>query len=287
VRRLIVLFVLAAALAAQPRRIVSTSPSITEILFALGLGDRVVAVSQYCHYPPEAERLPRVGGYVKPDIESIVALRPDLVILQSKAAESAGQYSRMKLDVLRVEDGDLATMFRGFRSIAARCGVPERGARLESEIRARLDAIRQRTAALPRRSLVFIVGRAPGRLENLIAVGKGSFLNELIEIAGGRNALAENLMPYPKISLEALFGLNPDVLVDMGEMSQTVGVTAEQKRKVVELWGTQPTLKAVTQKRVYAIAADIFVVPGPRVGEAAEAFERMLHPERSPKVPAR
>ena len=275
-RALIVFFSLAAALTAQPRRIVSTAPSMTETLFALGLGDRVVAVSQYCHYPPEAAKRPKIGSYLRPNVEAIVGLRPDLVLLQAKTPDSvAGQLERMKLPILEVEHGDLERMYAGIREIAARCGVPERGVKLESEIRARLDAIRRRTAGRPRRSLVFIVGRSPGRLDNLIAVGKGSYLNELIAIAGGVNALATTALPYPKLSLESMLGLNPDVLVDMGDMAETVGVTEEHKRHVVALWQRQPALKS----RVFAVASDIFVVPGPRVAEAAEAFEQMLHPE--------
>ena len=275
-RALIAILGLAAAAGAQPRRIVSSSPSVTETLFALGLGDRVVAVSQHCHYPPEALARPKIGSYLRPNVEAIVAHRPDLVILQAKTPDSvAGQLARVNLPVLQVEHGTLDTMFAGIRDIAARCGVAERGAKLESEIRARLDRVRRRTAALPRRSLVFIVGRTPNRLDNLIAVGKGSYLNELIAIAGGVNALAGNALAYPKLSLESMIGLNPDVLVDMGDMAETVGVTEEHKREVVALWRRHPALKS----RVYAVASDIFVVPGPRVAEAAEAFARMLHPE--------
>jgi iron complex transport system substrate-binding protein len=261
-RPLIVLLSLAAAAAAQPGRIVSTAPSVTETLFALGLGDRVVGVSQHCHYPPEATRLPKIGSYLKPNVEAIVGL-------------IAGQLARVKLPVLEVEHGTLGTMFTGIREIAARSGVPERGAKLESEIRGRLEAVRRRTSARPRRSLVFIVGRAPNSLDNLIAVGKGSYLNELIAIAGGVNALAGNALAYPKLSLESMIGLNPDVLIDMGDMAETVGVTEEHKRAVVALWRRYPALKS----RVYAVASDIFVVPGPRVAEAAEAFAQMLHPE--------
>ena len=127
---------------------------------------------------------------------------------------------------------------------------------------------------------MFIVGRSPGTLENLIAVGKGSYLNELIAIAGGVNALAADADAVSEsLARIACIGLNPDVLVDMGDMAETLGVTEEHKRSVVALWNRHPSLKAVAQKRVFAVAADIFVVPGPRVAEAAEAFERMLHPE--------
>jgi iron complex transport system substrate-binding protein len=278
VRVLAGVLIAAAALTAQPRRIVSTSPSVTETLFALGLGDRVVGVSQHCHYPPEALQRPKVGSYLRPNVEAIVGLKPDLVILQAKVPDSvAGQLERVKLPVFEVEHGDLESMFAGIRALASRCGVPERGAKLEAEIRARLDAVRRRTSALPRRSLVFIVGRTPGRLDGMIAVGKGSYLNELIAIAGGVNALAGSALPYLKVSLESVIGLNPDVLVDMGDMAETVGVTEAHRQEVVALWRQRALLKA----RVYAVASDIFVVPGPRVAEAAEAFAQMLHPEAS------
>lgn len=165
------------------------------------------------------------------------------------------------------------------RLVGARAGAPDRAARLVADIRARLDAVRRRTAGLPRRSLLFIVGRSPGRLEGIIAVGKGSYLNELIEIAGGVNALASNAMAYPKISVEGVLALNPDAIVDMGDMADTANVTEEHKREVVALWRRYATLKAVKAGRVYAVASDIFMVPGPRMAETAEEFDKMLHPE--------
>src|SRR5689334_8368552 len=106
-RLVIAWLTLASAVCAQPQRIVSTSPSITETLFALGLGDRVVAVSRHCHYPPEATKRPQIGTYLRPNVEAIVALRPDLVVVQSDAADAAAQLERMKLNVLKVEHGNL------------------------------------------------------------------------------------------------------------------------------------------------------------------------------------
>jgi iron complex transport system substrate-binding protein len=276
-RLLIVLLALTAALNAQPKRIVSTAPSITETLFALGLGNSVIAVSQHCHYPPEAAARPKIGTYINPNVEAILALRPDLVILQEKTGQAAAQLRRVGVATLELQHGTLETVFSAITAIGKQCGVPDRAAKLNARIHARLDAIRSRTAAKPRRSLVFIVGRNPGTLENLIAVGKGSYLNELIEIAGGVNALANTPMPYPKISLESMIGLNPDVLVDMGDMAETTGVTEEHKRSVVALWARYPALKAVAHHSVFAVASDVFVVPGPRVVDAAEAFEKMLH----------
>ena len=239
----------------------------------------MAGVSRHCHFPPEAATRPKVGTYVKPNVEAILALRPDLVIVQENSDRTSAQLERLKLNVLEVQHGDLERMLAGIQSIGDRCGVPARAVKLVSEIRSRLAVIRGRTARRPRRSLVFVVGRSPGTLDNLTAVGRGSYLNELIEIAGGVNALAHTAMPYPKISLEALIGVNPDVLVDMGDMAETTGITEEHKRSVVAMWSRHATLKAAANKRVFAVASDIFVVPGPRVAEAAEAFEKMLHLE--------
>jgi iron complex transport system substrate-binding protein len=275
-RPLIAWIIFTAALCAQPRRIVSTAPSLTETLFALGLGDAVAGVSQHCHYPPEAKSRPKIGTYVNPNVEAIVALRPDLVVLQETPSQAAAQLQRVGISTLVLHHGNLDSVFATITAIGNRCGIPDRAAKLNAEIHARLDAIRRHTAGQSRRSLVFIVGRSPGSLDNLIAVGKGSYLNELIEIAGGVNALAQTPMPYPKVSLESMIGVNPDVLVDMGDMAETLGVTEEHKRSVVALWSRYPTLKAVQHGRVFAVASDIFVVPGPRVVDAAEEFEKML-----------
>jgi iron complex transport system substrate-binding protein len=146
-------------------------------------------------------------------------------------------------------------------------------------MRSSLAVIRQKVAHLPKRRIVFIVGRTPGRIEDLIAAGSGSHLNELIEIAGGRNILRDSSAAYAKIGLEELLARNPEVIVDMGEMSQTVGVTEADKRAVVALWSRYPAIAAVRQHRVFAVASDIFVVPGPRVVDAAREFAHMLHPE--------
>src|SRR5437667_9212936 len=168
-RCLIALLALAVPLCAQPRRIVSTAPSITETLFALGLGDRVVGVSRHCHFPPQAATRTKVGTYVKPNVEAILALRPDLVIVQENSDRTSAQLERLKLNVLEVQHGDLERMLAGIQSIGDRCGVPARAVKLVSEIRSRLAVIRGRTARRPRRSLVFVVGRSPGTLDNRTA----------------------------------------------------------------------------------------------------------------------
>ena len=261
------------------QRIVSTSPSVTEMLYALGLGERVVGVTTFCRYPPEAAAKPKIGDYVRPNLEAIVALKPDLVVMEATGIRRAERLPALKLNVLEVDDGTLAGIYESLRRIGAAAGVPERAAALRSNMQAALEDLRRRTRGLTPRRLLFVAGRTPARLEDLIVVGRGSYLNELIEIAGARNAFADVGAPYLKVSLEQVLARNPEVIVDMGEMAQTAGASDEQKRAVVTLWERQPALAAVRERRVFAVASDIFMVPGPRVVEAARALARMVHPE--------
>jgi iron complex transport system substrate-binding protein len=126
---------------------------------------------------------------------------------------------------------------------------------------------------------MFVVGRTPGALEGIVAVGRSSYLNEVIEAAGGENIFRDSVAAYPKVPLEEILARDPEVIVDMGEMAQTGDVTEARKQSVVALWQRYGMLQAVKRARVFAVASDIFVVPGPRVIEAVRAFARMLHPE--------
>src|SRR5689334_3035049 len=186
-RRLIPGLLLALAAFAQPARIVSTSPSITESLFALGLGDRVVGVSTYCHYPPAVLRLAKIGTFIKPDAEKIALLRPDLVIVQkAKSAQPLpGRLAALGIKYVEVEPGSLAEVYSTIQDIGRATGVPDRAQRLIGDIRQRLDAIHARASGAPRPTVLLIVGRDPGLLSNLIGVGPGAYLDELIEVAGG------------------------------------------------------------------------------------------------------
>jgi len=127
--------------------------------------------------------------------------------------------------------------------------------------------------------MLFLVWRSPNALEGLIAAGRASYLNELITVAGGVNIFRDAPTAYPKVSLEEILARDPEVIVDMGEMARTAGVTEADKQRVLRLWDRYPSLTAVRTRHVFAVAADIFVVPGPRMVEAAREFARMLHPE--------
>ncbi len=278
-RRLFLSLACAAVLSAQPQRIVSTAPSITEILYALGLGDRVAAVTRFCRYPPEAQLKPKIGDYINPNIEAIAALKPDLVIIQTNPAHLRDRLSVMHLRIVELDQQNISGIYTSIRTIGDAAGVPERADKLIASIRADLDAVRSRAAALKPVRVMFVVGRSMGRLDGLVVAGKASFLNEVLHIAGGENVFHDALAAYPKVSLEEVMARNPEVILDMGDMSDTVGVTDQHKREIVALWDRVATVDAVKHHGVFAISSDIYIVPGPRVTESARAIFDMLHPE--------
>jgi iron complex transport system substrate-binding protein len=271
---------MAAGLApAQPKRIVSTAPSITEMLFALGLGDRVVGRTKYCRYPEAAKKIPEVGTYIQPNVEVILSLRPDLVVIQENPARLKEKFQAVRLEVLELKHTTVDDIFKAVSVLGRVTGVQSAAETLNRKMREELDSVRRKTEPLPKRRMMFVVGRTPNAIEGIIVVGKASYLNELIGVAGGVNIFADSVSPYPKVSLEEILARDPEVIVDMGDMSDTVGVTTEQKQRVVQLWQRYPTIGAVKRDGVYAVASDHFVVPGPRMVDAALEFARMLHPE--------
>jgi iron complex transport system substrate-binding protein len=279
VQRLIAILLLALPLLAQPGRIVSTAPGFTETLFALGLGDKVVGVSRYCNYPAAAQKLPRVGTYLKPSVERIAALRPDLVLMHEELSAEREQLERLGLRVLTLRNVTLPQILQTIQRIGDATGTATQAKQLLAGIETQFARVRSKLGSRVPRTLLFIVGRNTGTLENLVVTGKGSWLNEVMQVAGGRNAMGDGLVAYPKLSLEGVLRLDPDVIVDMGDMADTRSVPPQKIREVKALWSTQSTLRSVRAQRIFAVAADLFVVPGPRVGECAEAFARMLHPE--------
>jgi ABC-type Fe3+-hydroxamate transport system substrate-binding protein len=259
-----------------PARIVSTSPSITETLFALDLGERVVGVSTFCRFPPEAAKLPKVGTFLKPDAESIAQLRPDLVFVHEMENGIDRRLASLRIPFVIVGHGPLTAVFSTIRQISTAARVPERGDRLVADIERRLAVIRKGALQTQPRVL-FVIGRRPGMLADLVAVGPGSYVNDLIGLAGGRNVLDIPGQPeYPRISMETVLRVDPDVIVDTVDMGDTEEERGEHAVTNARLWSAYPTLAAVKAGHLYAATTDALVVPGPRVVEAAEWLAGLL-----------
>ena len=285
-RRNIIFWLLCAAAAfAQPARIVSTSPSITESLFALGLGDRVVGVSSYCRYPPAVLKLTKIGSFIKPDAEKIALLRPDLVVVQkAKSAQPLpGRLAALGIKYVEVEPGSLAEVYSTIQDIGRATGVGDRAQRLISDIRKRLDAIHAAASGGSRPSVLLIVGRDPGLLSNLIGVGPGAYLDELIEIAGGRNVLADSKVAYPRISMETVVRTDPEVILDAGAMGTTQNDGTKGESELKQPWMLHRELRAVRNGLVFGLTSEALVVPGPRVVDAVEMISRRIREARPPR----
>jgi iron complex transport system substrate-binding protein len=267
--------------AAPPRRIVSTAPNLTEMLFALGLGDRVVGVTTYCRYPEEARKLPKIGTFLEPDFERIVALRPDLVLTIKNPVQLSDRLRNFKLNVVEVNPETVSGIFDSLQAIGAATGAVPAASALSRQLRSGLDELRTTGTRLPPRRVLFLVGRTPGTLDGLIGAGKGTYLDELLALAGGSNILADTPMPYPKVSVETILARDPDVIIDMGDAAHAEGVPKERQEQVIALWARYPNLKAVRERHVLAVADDRLVVPGPRVVEAVVEFRRLLYPQAS------
>jgi iron complex transport system substrate-binding protein len=277
----LVLPIVASVRAANPSRIVSTSPSITETLFALGLGERVVGVSEYCRFPSAVLKLPKVGTFLKPDAELIAGLRPDLVFVHELSSGIDRRLAALRIPFVVVDRGTLGSVVSAIRQIAGAVGEPARGDSLVADIERRLQHVRSEADRASRPRALFIIGRSPGALTDLIAVGPGSYINDLIEIAGGRNVLAIQGQPeYPRISMETVLRLDPDVIVDTVDMGETEAERRLRQPINERLWRAYPSLAAVKNRRLHAATTDALVVPGPRVVDAAEWVATLLR-ERS------
>ncbi len=251
-----------------PRRIVSLLPSNTEILYALGLGDRVVGVSAFDDYPPEVEEKERVGDYFNPNLEKIVALKPDLVLTQASARienleRTLGRYG---IRVLALKNERLSELLDAFEAIGEATGTKERARALVDETRARLDAVRRRYEELARVRVLFILDVHP-----LYVVGRDSYLNDLLEAAGGENVAGRFSGAYPHLSPEVLFELEPEVILNASPAAEATDFF-EPFRK----------LRAVSMGRVHRFDSAVVMRPGPRVFEALEEIARRLHPEEPP-----
>jgi iron complex transport system substrate-binding protein len=273
-RLLTFLFLLGFTVQAQPSRIVSTLPSATETLFALGVGDRVVGVSNYCRYPPAVLSLPKIGTYTKPDPERIALLRPDLVILEKTATSLADRLAALGIRYAQIKIGSLADVYSMIQDIGSAVGVTAK-ASLNDQIRSRLATIRTESAGRPKPTVLLVVGRTPGLLTNLTAVGPSTYLGELLQIAGGSNALPDAAIPYPHISLETVVRLNPEVILDMSMMGESTEARIQEKR-LRQPWLTHRELVAVRNGYVFGLASETLVTPGPRVVEAVEEIRAKI-----------
>jgi iron complex transport system substrate-binding protein len=260
--------------ASRSHRIVSTAPSITEILFALGAGDQVVGDTTYCNYPEAAKHKPKIGGFTTPSTELILAVHPDLVFMTEERPDIAEILRNSgRMQVVNVRPDSVAGIYQSIQTVAGKLGITDRGRTLIHSIDLEIHQGVPRTGGPAKPKVLFVVGRTPGSVTDLIVVGRGGYLTELIELAGGINIAADTATPYPRFSFEEVIRRDPDIIVDMGHDQMA---TEARKQAVKQLWQKYPFLRAVRLGAVYPISAEYFVTPGPRVGQAVRDLRKIF-----------
>jgi iron complex transport system substrate-binding protein len=259
-------------------RIVSLAPSVTETLFALGLGDRVVGVSRFCRYPPQAAELPDIGGYMDPSFEAIVDLRPDLIVMLEEHEQSMPAFEKLGLRTLTVRHKDIDGILASLPVIGRDCGAEAKAEQLVAEIRRRLERVRQKTAGLPRPRVMVAVNRALGsrRLDDVYVAADDGHLGRIVELAGGRNACPPSAAHFPTISIEGILHLNPDIIIDVVDQQSAAKLGVESIRRD---WQQVADVEAVRRDRVYVISDDHATIPGPDFVSLVERLARRIHPK--------
>jgi iron complex transport system substrate-binding protein len=260
----------------RPARIVSLIPAVTEMIYAMGDGARVAAVSNYDHFPAEVAKLPRVGGLLDPSVERILAIKPDLVIVYATQKELIERLDRAKIPYFSYQHKALPDILSTIRSIGARIGSAAKAEALASSMERTLAGIRAKTAGLPHPATLLVFERDRASLRNVFASGGYGFLHDMLEIAGGRNVFADVKQQAVQASTEMLISSQPDVIVELvyGDSLKNADLPKE-----LRAWDALASVPAVRSHRVTALTGDEFVVPGPRVVDATRKLAATLHPD--------
>ncbi|HJR61479.1 MAG TPA: helical backbone metal receptor [Vicinamibacterales bacterium] len=260
----------------HPRRIVSLIPAVTEMLFALGAGDRVVAVSSFDRYPPEVEKLQRVGALLDPDLERILSLRPDLVAIYGSQVDLRRQLDRAQVPVFVYSHAGLADVTTTLLQVGDRVGQRERARQLAGAIEAGLAETRQRVASRPRPRTLVVFGRESFTLRGIYASGGYGFIHDMVTAAGGDNIFGDVKREAVQATTELILARRPDVILEL----RADPLSLSDAKREVATWGQLGSVPAVRNSRVHIIQDARTVIPGPRVAEGVELIAGVLHGAR-------
>jgi iron complex transport system substrate-binding protein len=258
--------------AKPPGRVVSMAPSVTEILYALGLEDALVAVTPFCDYPPDAQRKTHLGG-THPSAEQILALKSDLVLVPEDFIQPdlLQSLDRVKIPVFVLKAAQMEDVLGQIQTLARMFNRGKAGDELVGTIRQRVRLVKERTQSLGRPRVLYVLNTDP-----LQTVGPGSFIHQLIEAAGGTNIVGETSTAYPRLAMEEVQARDPEILVFPVGASEGIPVEEQQQ------WRRWSNLSAVKRNRFVGIPSVLLDRPGPRLVEGLELLAQAIHPEAFP-----
>jgi iron complex transport system substrate-binding protein len=263
-----------------PQRVIVASPGLVECVFAIGAGDRVVGVSQFACHPPEATRKPSIGGAFNPSFDRILELQPDLVIVQSKAEKLADFCRQHDIRIVHLDLETIDDILAAIRSLGQLLGCSDGAAAAAAGLRRDLDALARRVAGRPRPRVFLCMGHTPGSLRSLGSAGGGTFLTELVTLAGGDSVLADVTVPYPTVSKEDLVARAPEVIIELRPASREgESLPGDARSRLVADWQLLPTLPAVRNGRIHILTEPYLLIPGPRAVLTVRRLAEAIHPD--------
>lgn len=269
------------SLPASPRRVISMSPPITEAVFAIGAGERLVGRTDFCQYPPEATRVVSCGGYINPSFEALLTLAPDLVLIQGEHPAVREFCDSRGIPVMSLKLEGIEGVLNDLLALGVALDSHASAEALVTGMRADLDALRmdrpEGSSAMPRPRVFISLMRPAGPIDALYSTGRASFVSELVVMAGGRNIFDDLTEAYPRISKEALIERQPEVILEI--LPGGVGADARPAQAWVNDWRPLATLGAVQRGDVRVVNEPAVIVPGPRLPTALRAIRAALHPE--------
>jgi iron complex transport system substrate-binding protein len=258
-----------------PYRIISLIPAVTEMLFALGAGHRVVGVSSFDRFPPEVAKIQKVGALLDPDLERILSLQPDLVVVYHTQSDLRKQLERAKVPAYTYSHAGLRDVTSTLRSVGNRIGVADRAAKLASDIESRIDAIRRMSAQGPRPRTLIVFGRENYALRGIYASGGLGFIHDMVTAAGGQNVFADMKREAVQATTELILARRPEVILEL----RADPIAPDEEKKELAVWRQLASVPAVANRRVHIIADPRTVIPGPRVVEGIEVIAATIKPQ--------
>lgn len=263
---------------ATPQRIISLAPSITEILFAVGAGDKVVAVTDYCQFPIQVKSLPKVGGYLDPNLEQIIRLQADMVILLERQHALKKQLQQLGIKTVSIDNSSLTDIRNSIIEIAAAVDQTASAENLINDFDRRLVALQQkvRNQAKPKVLLAIAHSSNSYYLDKVYIAGQQDFYNDLLAFIGAINVYQQKQVRVPALSTEGLLRLNPQIIIDIFPDAKVYSpdITALRQQ-----WQRLDKVDAIQHNRLHIIQADYAVIPGPRIIQLAEHLARIFHPQ--------
>ena len=259
-----------------PQRIISLSPGITEILFAIGAGDQVVGVTEFCNYPEKAQSLPRIGGLLNPSYETIITLKPDLIIHQPNKHKIKNFVEKLGIRNLPITMLSLEQIFSTIKEIGIATHRENAADRLVQSMREKLEFHRKRLPNVPQKSVLLLLGISNDSMRELYGVGPNTYLGEMLSLAGGQNILAGTMGQYPKVSKEFIIHESPEIIIEVGP-KDILSRDASKKRR--QGWQKFSTIRAVKNQDIHFIGSDYILIPGPRLINIIDDFVNAIHPE--------